>query len=140
MTVNGSGNANADEVDPGVGSGGGHRVEEVVDDGLHPRAERLDAAGREGGRDEPAQPAVVRRVDAEHVPGERGPGRPSATTPPPVASAACMSFESRGSLSAIRASSYPTTSQASCPSASVTGCTAPSSRTAANSGNGSSRS
>ena len=34
-----------------------------------------------------------------------GPGRPSATTPPPKASAACMSLENRESLSAWRASS-----------------------------------
>ena len=76
MTVNGSGNANAaDEVDPRVGSGGRDRVEEVVDDRLHVGAERFDAAGREGGRDEAAQPAVVGRVDAEHVPRERRPGQ-----------------------------------------------------------------
>ena len=34
-----------------------------------------------------------------------GPGRPSATTSDPVARAACMSLESRGSLSATMASS-----------------------------------
>ena len=62
----------ADEVDPRVRSGGGDVVEEVVDDGLHARAERLDAARREGGRDEAAQPGVIRRVDAEHVPREGG--------------------------------------------------------------------
>jgi len=33
-----------------------------------------------------------------------GPGRPSATTRPPKASAACMSLENRESLSAWRAS------------------------------------
>src|SRR5438034_8035294 len=69
-----------------------------------------------------------------------GPGRPSATTSAPVASAACMSLDSRWSLSKARASSWRTTSQASCPSASVTSCTAPSSRTSANTGKGSSRS
>ena len=46
-----------------------------------------------------------------------GPGRPSATTSPLRASAACMSLDSRGSFSAARASSWPTTSQAGCPSA-----------------------
>ena len=44
-----------------------------------------------------------------------GPGRPSATTSPSRASAACMSLDSRGSLSAARASSCRTTSQAAVP-------------------------
>src|SRR5262245_24250400 len=67
-----------------------------------------------------------------------GPGSPSATRSPPVASAACMSLDSRGSFRAARASSKLTTSQARCPSARITSCTAPSSRTSANSGKGSS--
>src|SRR5690349_6596186 len=69
-----------------------------------------------------------------------GPGRPSATTSSLCACAACMSFESRGSASAALASSWPTTSHAACPSASVASCTGPAARTWANSGNGSSRS
>src|SRR5947207_10772841 len=69
-----------------------------------------------------------------------GPGSPSATTPALRAMAACMSVESRESLSAARASSYRTTNQAGCPSASVTGCTGANWRTAANTGNGLSRS
>ncbi len=52
-----------------------------------------------------------------------GPGRPSATTSPLRASAACMSLDSRGSFSAALACSWPTTSQAGCPSASLTSCT-----------------
>ena len=69
-----------------------------------------------------------------------GPGRPSATTSPLWASAACMSLDSRGSFSAAFASSWPTTSQAGCPSASRTSCTGAAERTSANSGNGLSRS
>ena len=69
-----------------------------------------------------------------------GPGSPSPTTSPLRASAACMSLDSRGSFSAALASSWPTTSHAECPSASVTWCTGPAARICANSGNGSSRS
>jgi hypothetical protein len=69
-----------------------------------------------------------------------GPGRPSATTAPSRASAACMSLDSRGSLSAARASAWRATSQARCPSGSVTSCTGPAARTRANSGKGLSRS
>ena len=63
-----------DEIDPRVGSRSGHLVEEVVHDGLHLRAELFDSAGCEGGRDETAQSAVIGRVDAEHVAGERRSG------------------------------------------------------------------
>ena len=71
MTVNGSGNAKRDdEVDPAVGAVGGDAVEQVVDDRLDPWPESLDAPWREGARDQPAEPGVVRRIDGEHVPGE----------------------------------------------------------------------
>ena len=69
-----------------------------------------------------------------------GPGRPSATTSALVAKAACMSLDSLGSLRAARASSYPRTSQAECPSARRTGCTGPRPRASAKSAYGSSRS
>jgi hypothetical protein len=45
-----------------------------------------------------------------------GPGRPSSTTSGSASIAASMSLERRGSLSAWRAASWPTTSQASGPS------------------------
>ncbi len=69
-----------------------------------------------------------------------GPGSPSATTSEPLANAACMSFDRRGSLRADFASSKRTTSQASWPSASVTGCTGPRARACANTEKGSSMS
>ena len=39
------------------------------------RLQRLDPPRREGARDEPAEPGVIGRVDGEHVPGERRPGK-----------------------------------------------------------------
>jgi len=52
-----------------------------------------------------------------------GPGRPSATTSLLSWSAASMSLEMRGSLSACRAASKPSTTRAGWPSASCTRCT-----------------
>ena len=43
---------------------------------LEARLERRDARGRERPGDEAPQPGVVRRVDGEHVPGERRAGQP----------------------------------------------------------------
>ena len=65
-----------DEVDPAVGSLRGDAVEQLVDDGLDPWPQRLDAPRREGARDQPAEPGVIRRIDGEHVPGEGGSGKP----------------------------------------------------------------
>ena len=69
-----------------------------------------------------------------------GPGRPSATTCPVAGERGVHVLGQRGWFSAALASSWPTTSHARCPSASVTSCTGPAARTCANSGNGSSRS
>ena len=45
--------------------------------------------------------ACGRRIHREHVASEAGPGKPSASTPSPLANAACMSFDSRVSLSRL---------------------------------------
>ena len=95
-------------------------------------------AGGKGGRNQTAEPGVIGRVDAEHMPGERRAGqalgdhaavrrhgRMHVLGQPRV-------FQ-RGAGLLVAASSH-----APCPSARVTECTAPSSRTLTNSGNGSS--
>ena len=61
----------ADEIDPASGPAAAMSSSRSSTMRLHARAQRLDAARREGGRDEPAQPGVIGRVDAEHVPRER---------------------------------------------------------------------
>ncbi|MDQ4103863.1 MAG: hypothetical protein M3186_09200 [Actinomycetota bacterium] len=51
--------------------GRSHRVDQLIGDLLDTRRELLDAAPGEGGRDQPAQPSVVRRVAVEHVTDHR---------------------------------------------------------------------
>jgi hypothetical protein len=63
-----------DQVDDGVAAAV-QLVEQVVDDRLDPRAQRGDPRAAERGGGQRAQPGVVGRVDAEHVPGERGAGQ-----------------------------------------------------------------
>jgi hypothetical protein len=65
----------SDEIDACVRSGGRDRIEQLVDDGLHARAELLDPAGREGRRHQSPQATVIGRIDAEHVPRERRTGQ-----------------------------------------------------------------
>ena len=60
-----------DQVDGAVEPLRGDVVEEVVDDGLHMRAQALDPASRERGGDQAAQPCVIRWIDHQHVPSER---------------------------------------------------------------------
>ena len=63
-----------DQVDHGGVAAAVQLVEQVVDDGLDAGPQRGDPGAAERGRGQPAQPGVVGRVDAEHVPGERGAG------------------------------------------------------------------
>ena len=76
MTVNGIGNAKLGTRST-VASGPARRerVEQRADDLADPRLERLDAAQRERGCDEPAQTGVVGRIDREHVLRERRAGQ-----------------------------------------------------------------
>ena len=72
MTVKGSGNANdGDQIDRSVGSLRRDVVEQVVDDGLDPWPQVVDPPHRERPGDEATKTGVIRRVDVEHVPGER---------------------------------------------------------------------
>jgi hypothetical protein len=63
-----------DQVDDGVAAAV-QLVEQVVDERLDARPQRGDPWSAERGRGQPAQPGVVGRVDAEHVPGEGGAGQ-----------------------------------------------------------------
>ena len=90
-----------DEVDRGVGPGRGDRVEQVVDDRLRRAAAALRPAAARTPRDTSRRSRVWSGGStASMCRANAGPGRPSATTPSPLASAACMSLESRGSFSA----------------------------------------
>ena len=83
--------------------------------GGRPRSARIrgssasSRARRERPGGEPAQPGVVGRVDAEHVPGERRVrAAPRRRRRRRAASAACMSLDRSGWFSASRAAAYPT--------------------------------
>ena len=85
-----------DQIDPVVGSSIGDVVEEVVRDGLDAWAR--NASTRRG--EKAAETSRRSRVwsggsTVSMCRAKAGPGRPSATTPEPVAKAACMSLESR---------------------------------------------
>ena len=128
-----------DQVDDGVAAAV-QLVEQVVDDRLDAGPQRGDPRAAERGRGQPAQPGVVGRVDAEHVPGERGAGQAlgdhrAVAGERGVHVLGQPRVVQRGPGLGVR-----TTSQARCPSGSVTSCTGPSARTCANSGNGLSRS
>ena len=74
MTVNGSGKAKS-ATRSTTAAVAGQRVEQVVDDGRMRLAGRPPGAAQRG-RGQPAQPGVVGRVDAEHVPCEGRAGQP----------------------------------------------------------------
>ena len=75
ITVNGSGKAKPATRSTTVSPRSVQLVEQAVDDRLDARPQRGDPRPAERGRGQPAQPGVVGRVDAEHVPGERGAGQ-----------------------------------------------------------------
>ena len=129
-----------DQVDHCVGPGGGDGVEMFVHQAAHPRFERLHSTHREGTGHQAPEPGVIRRVDGQHVPGVGRTRQPLGHHRSGRARAACMSLDTRGSLSSVFASSWPTTSQASWPSASRTETTGPRRRTCSNSPYGLSRS
>ena len=58
------------EINRLVAAVSGDVVEQIVDDRLNAWPQSLDAAWRERPRDQPAEPAVVRGIDREHVSGE----------------------------------------------------------------------
>ena len=76
MTVNGSGNAKRETRSTRLSAPSAAMPSSRSSTiGLDPWPQRLDAPRREGARDQPAQPGVIRRIDGEHVPGERGSGK-----------------------------------------------------------------
>ncbi len=82
-----------------------HRVEQLVGDLLDARPEGLHPACGELAGDQRAQPGVLRRVGDQQVLADRAPRRGTSRR------SSSASLDSRGSASAARASSYPTTSQ-----------------------------
>ena len=62
------------QVDDAVGAAAGRQVgEQILDDRPDAGLQRVDPPPAERGHGQPAQPRVVRRVDDEHVPGQRRP-------------------------------------------------------------------
>ena len=76
ITRNGSGAAKPATRSTTASSRRAQVVQQMLDELLDPRREGVHPAPAECGRDERPQPGVVRRVDAEHVPGERRTGQP----------------------------------------------------------------